>query len=265
MKGRPALEHAVHDNGMKVRVQVETASETVLKHEQASFEAHESGRKTAATLERENLFRKDAGERTESGGVRGEQQPELERRAQHPLPEGHIGEHAIRDDEARVPHAPRVARKTDASALARETDHEVALARSTPGVYEAVRDDSTVEVGAELLLYVARKAALVFLPRGAQELVEVLADESVEIGSLWAAGSVTWRLLGEGVAEDGRAAERRRACAESPGHMGRCANAAPEGGAPANRCGRGVFLRSQRGGHAVAAMATAAMPIGGAQ
>lgn len=70
---------------------------------------------------------------------------------------------------------------------------------------EAVGDDSAVQIGAELLLDVPRKAAFVLVTRGAQKLFEVPADEFVEISSLGAAGRVARSFVGKGVADNRRA------------------------------------------------------------
>jgi hypothetical protein len=56
--------------------------------------------------------------------------------------------HMIGDDEAGVPHAPRVARRADSTFLARERNEEVAPAAPAFRVHEASRGDPAVEVGA---------------------------------------------------------------------------------------------------------------------
>jgi hypothetical protein len=94
---------------MKVRVEIQRTTEAVLKDEQAALAAREADTERTTALEREHLFGEDARERAEGGSVPGEKETELEGCAENPLAHGHVGQHAVGNDEARVPHAARVA------------------------------------------------------------------------------------------------------------------------------------------------------------
>jgi hypothetical protein len=64
--------------------------------------------------------------------------------------------------------------------------------------------DPAVEVGAELLLDVARKRALVRVARRAQKIFEVLGDELAKVRSLRTARGIAPRVGSERVAEHER-------------------------------------------------------------
>ena len=89
---------------------------------------------------------------------------------------------ASADDQMRrrIRHAPTCATRACPTLLARERDQDVVTAVIAPAVHEAVSEDTTPEVRAELLLDVSRQRLGVRLARPAQEGLEVVANDAVE-------------------------------------------------------------------------------------
>ena len=129
----------------------------------------------------------DSTDGAQRSGVAGQEQAQFKGNAQHPLADGNVWEDSVCEMCGRAAHAARVARRADASQLARKRHEYFLVTRGTPSAQKAVRVDAASKVGAQLAFDVARYTAVV---RGAslgQKRLEVSRDQPVKWSRLRAA------------------------------------------------------------------------------
>ncbi len=105
------------------------------------------------------------------------------------MADGHLGQDAVHQVRRGVGHAPAAARGAEATPLAREGYEAILVALVAMKPEEAVGEDPTFEVRAELVLDEAGHRAIAFM--GAREKgLELLADDSVQLRLFGAASCV---------------------------------------------------------------------------
>jgi len=112
--------------------------------------------------------------------LEGREPSQLVREREHELAHRHVRNHAIHEVRRAVRHAPTTAARADAARLARKCDKEIVATTVTSKPRKSVREDATTQVRAKLRLHVARKRALVGLPRLRQERFEMLPHDAIE-------------------------------------------------------------------------------------
>ncbi len=96
------------------------------------------------------------------------------------MADGNIREDPVREMCGRAAHAARVARRVDATQLARKRHEYFVAASGVPSAQKAVRVDATSQVGAQLAFDVARHTALVSGAGLGQKRLEVSRDQPVK-------------------------------------------------------------------------------------
>ena len=102
---------------------------------------------------------------------------------EHPLPDGHLGEHAIDEVGGNVCHAASSTGRTESATLAREGDHAIVTTVVAVQAQEAMRQDAATQEGAKLLLDEAGYR-LIAVGCAREKALELLADDLVEEGLL---------------------------------------------------------------------------------
>lgn len=104
------------------------------------------------------------------------------RQREHPLPDGDLGDHVVGEVGGRLGHASPAARGAEPAVLAREGDHPVVAASSTPNARGALGQDPAVEEVSELLLDESRQRPLAVGLDVRDERLEVSLERLVEDG-----------------------------------------------------------------------------------
>ena len=168
--------------------------------------------------------------RTPSGAtqamVPGEHVAQPVRQAEHPLADGHRGQHRVHCVGAALGHPPAPAAR--AEPLAGEGQQAVQPAAVAPEARKAVGQDAAPEERPKLLLHEPGQTGAVRpVDRLAQERLQVLANDGVEYGVLGVSGPI-----------------RRRRKRHAPGYAARGATPMPKDG---YRCRTRTLLARSRG------------------
>ena len=144
-----------------------------------------------------DLIKKNLRECCDGRGSVGQKAPQPLRHGDHPLSHGDRRNDTIHKMRGGLRHVPTVAGGADASALARERDHEPLAAARAEGTAKPEAEDAAFEIGTELLLDVARHGPL-RLVAPLEPAHEVVGDDLVERRLLRAATLVAaaWRGAG---------------------------------------------------------------------
>jgi hypothetical protein len=139
---------------------------------------------------RKNGLDESAGERREDVGAESRERAELERKRQHPLAHGHRGNDPVDQVRRGVGHPASGAARAYAAVLARERHEQVVPAVLTARADEAVSENAAAEVGAKLVLHVARHGRLVAVAGVREKRLQVPVYDAVEHCLGWAARPV---------------------------------------------------------------------------
>ena len=121
--------------------------------------------------------------------VIGQAMAQREREREHPLSHGDLGEHAVHEMPRGVGHAAATAGGAEGPALARKSHESVAAAGIAANAYEAMLEQATRKVGAELTLHEAGHGVIALsCPR--EERLELFTDDGMEDGLLGPASRV---------------------------------------------------------------------------
>lgn len=164
---RIANEDAIEHHDVHVHVQVQAPAEALHESHRTALAAHEPIPTRVRSVETEDRFDEEARHRAEHLGLEGSERAQLERERQDVLAHGHVGKHAVDQMRRRVRHAPACAAWACPPLLARERDQDVVTAVVATAVHEAVSEDTTPQICAELLLDVSRQRLGVRLARPA--------------------------------------------------------------------------------------------------
>ena len=183
--------HAVASDQVEVTVEVQ-GSETLNEVDGTALRLRDPIALRPRPVAREDALDEDPPDRSEHVGLEGDEPAKLVGQRQDVLSHGrNIGEDSIDHECACIGHAPAGAGRANAAAAAREGDEQIVPTSVTRKASEAPAEVPTGEVGAELLLNVARQPAFVVLTRVGEEAFELLLDELVEDGfrrSAWQVG-----------------------------------------------------------------------------
>ena len=194
------LEHPVEDAAMVVQVAIERSTETV-------DEAHrpEAGpcRGPCTAFPQMGLDdpQEDMQHRSDRLWLPFQVPAQSLGDGQHPLPDRQGREDVIDQVGGGLDHAPGIARRADAAALAGEGHQEVVATLGTAGAGEAVGQDAALEIASEFALHVAgyRVPIAVAFARQREVGLQVLLDRSD-------VGAIEGGLLGATTGVESRAA-----------------------------------------------------------
>jgi hypothetical protein len=91
----------------------------------------------------------------------GQHVPDPARHTQDPLPDRHVGEHAVNEVRGPFGHAPTAATRAEASPFAGKRDEPLGLAVATPEAREATSQEPAPQEGPKLVLDEARQPVTV--------------------------------------------------------------------------------------------------------
>ena len=187
---------AVEPDDMLVRIEIQRATGQV-------GGGHEPGRATpdgallAEPLQQPiDLRTEDTVDGAEHVGVARHRDPQRERCAQDPLPNGHVGEDSIHQVGRGLRRASRCARAADPSRFAGKCDKHRRSALRTKRPCEPPGQDPATLVASQLVLHVARQSAVVRLRRGLEERLEPSVDDLPKHGRLGLSALVFRAQLG---------------------------------------------------------------------
>jgi hypothetical protein len=138
---------------MDVRVQIEASPESLRERDAPSACITNA---CYSFLPSHDRFREDPDQRAECIGTTSEEEPKLERNAEHPLTYRNVGENRVDQVSGGRAHASRVARWANATALAREGHDQLFAARRALRSEKTVRENSAFEIAPKLPLDVSR-------------------------------------------------------------------------------------------------------------
>jgi hypothetical protein len=104
------------------------------------------------------LLNEDPANRAERLSSLGEEQSQLERHAEHPLAERHVGQHAVGQVRGGATHAPSVAGRTNSPQFARKGDKQLLATLGAARSQETVGVNPAGQVGAQRSLDVPGQA-----------------------------------------------------------------------------------------------------------
>jgi hypothetical protein len=127
------------------------------------------GSKCALLQPAEQRAREDAAHGGAHSRARGEQEADAERKRDHPLAHGRVGQHVVDEVRGGVGHTPAAAGGAEAAAFASKRDELIAHAARAVHAREAVGEQAALEVAAQLALDEARQAVARIGSTGALE------------------------------------------------------------------------------------------------
>jgi hypothetical protein len=158
---------------MIVNVEIETSTKPLWKLHGSAAGLGDAPFASPLALPSKDLLHEDPANGGQGVGTLGQSQPELERDAEHPLPQRNIRDHSV-DEVCRSPtHTPSIAGWAHAPALAGEGHQQALAARLADGAKESVGVDSALEIPAQLLFDVPREPTFMALARLLEECLEV--------------------------------------------------------------------------------------------
>jgi hypothetical protein len=179
----PTSENAIRRCDVVVHVEVETTAKALRKADRPTAQLNPvGGSRRELTpglldLPAQDLSDEDTPYCAQSLRVLGEEEPELEGNTEHPLAEWHVREHVVRHVGRGGAHAPRVARRADATPLARERYEQLRTARRASRAKGSAGMDAALQILPELALDVSGQATIVLLARRRTEALEVGSDD----------------------------------------------------------------------------------------
>ncbi len=177
---RTPLVDAVEEQRVEVDVQVQRVAEALHEGDRAALAADHAPLPARTSAEGgEDSPHEDTQHGARERSIVGKAVAQPERKREHPLSHGHLGEDAVYQVCGRVGHASAATRRAEAPALAREGDDTVEPAVVAVHAHEAVGEDPAAQEAAKLALDEARHDAFARVGPG-QEGLELRLDDAVE-------------------------------------------------------------------------------------
>ena len=167
---------SIENQSVKMGVEVEAPAETLGKIDGPAVGTLHTGARPQLD---EDLLHEDAPQRGQHLRVEGRQATQLPRQREHPLPDRHVGEHAVDQMSRLVRHSASATGWAQPSALARKGYEDIVPARVAMEAQKAGGEPSALKVRAELGFDVPRERLLVVNPRVVEEGFEVALDDAV--------------------------------------------------------------------------------------
>jgi hypothetical protein len=179
-----AREHAVRKQAVEVQVESGRRIGALVHDHGAGAGARQAEATCSAPVEARHRAHQDGANGAADARVVGAEQTDGVRQRQHPLAEGHVGEHFVDQERRGVGHAARAARGTEPATLARERDQLVPAAGIAMEPTETAREHATVEECAQFAFDEVwqRAAACVVIGDACAEGLQVLLQDLVQHG-----------------------------------------------------------------------------------
>lgn len=173
LSGRRPGEDPIGDDNMIVDVEIEASAEALRKLHGSAAGLGDAPFAGPLALPSKDLLHEDPADGGQGVGTSRQSQPELERDAEHPLPQGNIRDDSVDEVCRSSAHAPSIAGWAHASAFTREGDQQALATRLAHGAKESMGIDPALQVPPQLLLDVPREPTFMALARLLEECLEV--------------------------------------------------------------------------------------------